>query len=78
MTATNAKDVALLCNPQAGGRWRALAEVLDSPEAKGVRRIVTDDIEDVREALTSVGQRAKLLCIYGDRKSTRLNSSHQI
>ena len=65
MTATNAKDVVLLCNPQAGGRWRALAEVLDSPEAKGVRRIVTDDIEDVREALTSVGQRAKLLCIYG-------------
>ena len=36
MTATNAKDVVLLCNPQAGGRWRALAEVLDSPEAKTI------------------------------------------
>ena len=59
------KEVVLLCNPQAGGRWRALAEVLDSPEAKAVRRIVTDEIDDVREALASVGHRAKLLCIYG-------------
>lgn len=65
MLTPKPKDVVLLCNPQAGGRWRALADVLDSDEAKSVRRIVTDDIEDVREALTSVGLRARLLCIYG-------------
>ncbi len=59
------KDVVLLCNPRAGGRWRALAGVLDSPEAKGVRRIVTDHIDDVGAALADVGQRADLVCIYG-------------
>jgi len=58
-------DVALLCNPQAGGRWRVLADVLDSDEAKSAHRIVTDDIHDVREALAGLGQRVKLLCIYG-------------
>jgi diacylglycerol kinase family enzyme len=58
-------DVALLCNPQAGGRWRVLADVLDSDEAKAAHRIVTDEIEDVREALAGLGQRVKLLCIYG-------------
>lgn len=65
MSSPNPHDVVLLCNPQAGGRWRALADVLDSDEAKGVRRIVTDEIDDVAEALSSVGRRAKLLCIYG-------------
>ena len=65
MTIHKPKDVVLLCNPQAGGRWRALAEVLDSEEAKSVRRIVTDEINDVAEALFNVGQRAKLVCIYG-------------
>ncbi len=64
-TAHKTKDVVLLCNPQAGGRWRALADVLDSDEAKSVRRIVTDEIDDVREAIASLGQRVKLLCIYG-------------
>lgn len=64
-TGPNPKDVVLLCNPLAGGRWRALAEVLDSPEAKGVRRIVTDEIDDVAEALFGVGRRARLICIYG-------------
>lgn len=59
------KDVVLLCNPRAGGRWQALAGVLDSPEAKGVRRIVTDHIDDVGAALAGVGQRADLVCIYG-------------
>ena len=58
-------DVALLCNPQAGGRWRVLADVLDSEEAKSAHRIVTDDIEDIREAIASLGQRVQLLCIYG-------------
>jgi diacylglycerol kinase family enzyme len=57
--------VVLLCNPLAGGRWRNLAEVLDSPEAKGVRRIVTDEIDDVRRALADLGRRVDLLCIYG-------------
>lgn len=65
MSTPNPHDVVLLCNPQAGGRWRALADVLDSDEAKGVRRIVTDEIDDVAEALASVGRRAQLLCIYG-------------
>lgn len=64
-SSPNPKDVVLLCNPLAGGRWRALAEVLDSPEAKGVRRIVTDEIDDVAEALAGLGRRTRLLCIYG-------------
>lgn len=42
-----------------------LADVLDSDEAKAVHRIVTDDIDNVREALAGLGQRVKLLCIYG-------------
>ncbi len=58
-------DVALLCNPLAGGRWRVLADVLDSEEAKTVRRIVTDDVEDIRGAIADVGRRVGLLCIYG-------------
>lgn len=65
MSTQKPKDVVLLCNPQAGGRWRALADVLDSEEAKSVRRIVTDEIQDVRQALVNVGQRARLVCIYG-------------
>lgn len=64
-TPHKSKDVVLLCNPQAGGRWRALADVLDSDEAKSVRRIVTDEIDDVRGAIAGLGQRVKLLCIYG-------------
>jgi diacylglycerol kinase family enzyme len=58
-------EVALLCNPLAGGRWHVLADVLDSDEAKGVRRIVTDDVEDIRAAIADVGRRVGLLCIYG-------------
>lgn len=65
MANPKTKDVVLLCNPQAGGRWKALADVLDSDEAKSVRRIVTDEIDDVREAIAGLGQRVKLLCIYG-------------
>jgi diacylglycerol kinase (ATP) len=64
-TAQRSHDVALLCNPRAGGRWRVLADVLDSDEAKGAHRIVTDDIDDVREAIAGLGQRVRLLCIYG-------------
>jgi diacylglycerol kinase family enzyme len=65
MTAERLDDVALLCNPRAGGRWRVLADVLDSDEARGVHRVVTDDIQDVREAIAGLGKRVKLLCIYG-------------
>jgi diacylglycerol kinase family enzyme len=65
VTAPKPHDVALLCNPRAGGRWKVLASVLDSEEAKAVHRIVTDDIDDVREAIAGLGQRVKLLCIYG-------------
>jgi len=42
-----------------------LADVLDSDEAKAAHRIVTDEISDVGEALAGLGQRVKLLCIYG-------------
>ena len=65
MPAHVAHEVALLCNPQAGGRWRVLADVLDSYEAKAAYRIVTDDIDNIRDALGALGQRVKLLCIYG-------------
>ncbi len=65
MSANRPLDVALLCNPLAGGRWRVLADVLDSDEAKSAHRIVTDEISDVGEALAGLGQRVKLLCIYG-------------
>lgn len=65
MNARKPLDVALLCNPLAGGRWRVLADVLDSDEAKAAHRIVTDEISDVGEALAGLGQRVKLLCIYG-------------
>ncbi len=58
-------EIALLCNPRAGGRWRVLADVLDSDEAKGAHRSVTDDIVAVREAIAGLGQRVRLLCIYG-------------
>jgi diacylglycerol kinase family enzyme len=65
VTTPSAHDVALLCNPQAGGRWHVLADVLDSPEAKAVHRVVTDDISNIREVLSGLAQRVKLLCIYG-------------
>ncbi len=42
-----------------------LADVLDSDEAKTAYRIVTDDIDDVRDAIAGLGKRVKLLCIYG-------------
>jgi diacylglycerol kinase family enzyme len=42
-----------------------LADVLDSFEAKAAYRVVTDDIDNIREALQGLGQRVKLLCIYG-------------
>jgi len=42
-----------------------LSDVLDSEEARGVRRIVTDDINDVREGIASLGRRVGLICIYG-------------
>lgn len=58
-------EIVLLCNPQAGGRWKELAEILDSEEAAFARRIVTDSVEDVAPALAELGREAKLLCIYG-------------
>lgn len=58
-------DIVLICNPRAGGRWRALADVLDSEEARYVRRIVTDSVEDIAHAVADLGHEAKLLCIYG-------------
>ncbi len=58
-------DIVLLCNPRAGGRWKELAAILDSPEAKYVRRIVTDSVEDIAPAVTELGRGSKLLCIYG-------------
>lgn len=58
-------DIVLICNPQAGGRWKALADILDSEEARDVRRIVTDSILDIGPALASLGSKTRLLCIYG-------------
>lgn len=58
-------EVVLICNPQAGGRWRELAAILDSREARHVRRIVTDSVEDIGPAMASIGRGAHLICIYG-------------
>ncbi len=58
-------EVVLLCNPRAGGRWRELAEILDSEEGRTTRRIVTDSVHDLAPVLSSLGREAKLLCIYG-------------
>jgi diacylglycerol kinase family enzyme len=59
------RDILLLCNPTAGGRWKELATILDSDEARFVRRVVTDSIEDVVPAIVALSRRMKLLCIYG-------------
>ncbi len=56
-------DIVLLCNPKAGGRWKELANILDSDEAAHVRRIVTDSVEDIAPAVA--GLDAKLVCTYG-------------
>lgn len=58
-------EIVLICNPRAGGRWKELAGILDSEEAQYVRRIVTDSVEDIAEAVGETSQDAKLLCIYG-------------
>lgn len=58
-------DIVLLCNPRAGGRWKELADILDSDEASHVRRIVTDSVEDIAPAVAELGHEAQLLCIYG-------------
>ncbi|HKE14062.1 MAG TPA: diacylglycerol kinase family protein [Kofleriaceae bacterium] len=58
-------QVVLICNPRAGGRWKALAGILDSEEARHVRRIVTDSVEDIAQAVADLGEEAELLCIYG-------------
>jgi len=60
MASTKSSDVVVLCNPLAGGRWRNLADVLDGPDARLVRRIVTDEIDDVGEAIAGLGRRVKL------------------
>jgi diacylglycerol kinase family enzyme len=58
-------QIVLVCNPRAGGRWRELAGILDSEEAKFARRIVTDSVEDIAMALSDLGREAKLICVYG-------------
>ncbi len=63
--AAEPHDVALLCNPRAGKRWRVLTDLLDSDAARQARRIVTDDIEDVEDSIRDLGRRVRLLCIYG-------------
>ena len=59
------RDIILLCNPRAGGRWRELADILDSDEARYVRRILTDSIQDIGPALADLGRSTHLVCIYG-------------
>lgn len=58
-------EIVLICNPRAGGRWKELAEILDSEECKHVRRIVTDSVEDIAPAIAGLGHEARLICIYG-------------
>jgi diacylglycerol kinase family enzyme len=58
-------EIILLCNPRAGGRWKELAKILDSPEAAHVRRIVTDSVEDIAPAVARLGRHAGLVCMYG-------------
>jgi hypothetical protein len=67
MTTSDRKerDIVLVCNPAAGGRWKELAGILDSAEALHARRIVTDEIEDITASLRRLGKAAKLICIYG-------------
>jgi diacylglycerol kinase family enzyme len=62
---TPAAQLVILCNPRAGGRWKELAEIFDSEEAKYVRRIVTDSVDDIGPALNELGRESKLVCIYG-------------
>jgi diacylglycerol kinase family enzyme len=64
-TERNEKDIVLVCNPGAGGRWHQLADILDSEDAKNARRIVTDEIEDITASLRALGGAAKMVCIYG-------------
>jgi hypothetical protein len=59
------RDIVLLCNPRAGGRWKSLASILDSAESSHVRWIVTDSIEDIGPALAMLSDRTKLVCVYG-------------
>jgi len=61
----SAAEIVLVCNPRAGGRWRELAKILDSDEARGVRRIVTDSVDDIATVVAELGREVKLLCIYG-------------
>ncbi len=58
-------EIILVCNPRAGGRWKELAAILDSEEARFARRIVTDSVDDIAPALAALGRHAKLICIYG-------------
>ena len=59
------RDIVLLCNPRAGGRWRELADILDSDEARYVRRILTDSIDDIGPALADLSRSTHLVCVYG-------------
>jgi len=59
------RDIVLLCNPRAGGRWKSLASILDSAESSHVRWIVTDSIEDIGPALSMMSDRTRLVCVYG-------------
>jgi diacylglycerol kinase family enzyme len=59
------KEVILICNPKAGGRWKELADILDSDQATHARRIVTDEISDIKPALAALGKSVRLLCFYG-------------
>lgn len=58
-------EIVLICNPRAGGRWKELAGILDSEEARYARRIVTDSVEDVAAGLAALSDDTKLICVYG-------------
>jgi len=58
-------EIVLICNPRAGGKWKALAGILDSDQARHARRVVTDSVEDVAMAVEALSDDVRLLCIYG-------------
>ena len=57
--------LSLSAIPRAGGRWKELADILDSEEASHARRIVTDSVEDIAPALSEIGRKRGYCGVYG-------------
>src|SRR5690349_23893222 len=78
-TLFRSAQIVLLCNPRAGGRWKALAGILDSEEARHVRRIVTDSVEDIRseEHTSELQSRRDLVCRLLLEKKKKTNTANK-